>query len=384
MSPSSKRFSRRPGPLRRVFFSLMFCFSFAIAAPTAGVNLVSVGNWYGDPQFQDAPADRLLGELKGRGMGCISLRVTWSSMEKVEGTYDPIILSNMERLFQKAAAHGFTAMLDFHTLFMRDNYACPAWVTNQVQDDGTPCIRSLGMLARSKGVRDRYLAMISGVTAALSHCSAIDVVSVMNEPFALDWKNESSWNKDMDVILSVIEEAARRVREKAPGRKVAVRFCGAVNPWSAFPLRRFDPDRTLAALDIIGQNIYIDPNRDDAAKVEKLMRDPRPTISWSLLGEGSRRCREAGKALWITEFGAPWTGTGEEGISGSPEIQADYFQGFCRRFWGDSIRPQAVLAWVIQPNPRQVDGYGLYDGSTGTFRPAFEVYTRYALGKQAP
>jgi len=35
------------------------------AGPAAGVNIISVGNTYSDPQFQGAAVDRLFSDLKG-------------------------------------------------------------------------------------------------------------------------------------------------------------------------------------------------------------------------------------------------------------------------------------------------------------------------------
>ena len=95
----------------------------------------------------------------------------------------------------------------------------------------------------------------------------------------------------------------------------------------------------------------------------------------------AERCRSAGKSFWITEFGAPWHGK-YLGIQGTPELQKQYFEGYCKRFWANAIGPQVVMAWEISPNPKQPDLNGLYDGNTGSFRPAFDVYTRYMLGRE--
>ena len=344
--------------------------------PEAGVNIISVGNAYRDPAFRDEALDSLLSDLKERGVTRISLRVTWNSMEREEGTLNPTILANLKRMFESAQTHGFSAMLDFHTLFMKDSYACPTWVADHPQDDGSPGLRSVAMIARSQAVRERYLAMIEGVLAELGECEAIDVVSVMNEPFSLEFRDPARWSEDVDQITTVIEDAARIVRAKAPGRRVAARFSGTVNPWSHFAGRRFDADRLLQTLDIIGQNVYLNPNDDDASKGANLVKNAAPSLSWGILAEAAAKCRAAGRALWITEFGAPWRGV-RQGDQGSLELQTAYFEGYCRRFWGDSIQPETVMAWVLSPNPKSRDINGLYDGVTGTFRPAFDVYTRY-------
>ena len=350
------------------------------AGPEAGVNITSVGNSYSDPQFQDEPLDRLFSELKKRGITRISLRVTWATMERKEGSLDPKIMAAMKRIYGKAQTYGFKAMLDFHTLFMKDNYACPEWVAQHRQDDGSPCVRSIAMIARSKSVRERYLAYVAGVVSEMKECQAIDVVSVMNEPFSMEWKNPSRWAVDMDQIQSVIEEAARIVREKAPGRRVAVRFCGVVNPWGHNPERCFDAQRMLKALDVIGQNIYLDPNDDNAVQQDKLSKKSGPNLSWPIMAEAAEQCRKAGKSFWITEFGAPWQKSDDpKEPSGTLESQKENVERYCKRFWGNSIRPEAVMIWVLQSNPKNVDKYGIYDGATSSFRPAFDVYSKYSL-----
>ena len=353
---------------------------FAAAGPEAGVNITSVGNKYSDPQFEDEPLCRLFADLKERGIKRISLRVTWASMEHRQGSLDPKILAAMKRIYGKAHTYGFKAMLDFHTLFMTGCYACPEWVAQYRQDDGSPGVHSIAMIARSKPVRERYLAYIAGVVTELKECKAIDVVSVMNEPWSLEWKNPSRWDAELGQIQSVIEDAARIVREKAPGRRVAVRFGGRVNPWSHNPGRKFDTQRMLNALDIIGQNLYLDPNDDNAMLLsDKPSKNSRPSLSWGIMAEASEQCRKAGKALWFTEFGAPCRGELEGIKNGSRESQKKYFEGYCRRFWGEAIRPEAILAWVLEPNPQSKAGSQLYDGKTGTFHPAFDVYAKYSL-----
>ena len=61
--------------------------------------------------------------------------------------------------------------------------------------------------------------------------------------------------------------------------------------------------RMLCALDIIGQNCYLNPGNDNAVHVDKLSKDQRPTLSWDIMAEAAARCRKAGKAYWIAEFG---------------------------------------------------------------------------------
>ena len=366
--------------IQAILFIALLSGSVIAAGPEAGVNIISCYNNYSDPQLQEEPLNRLFTALKERGIKRISLRVTWATMERQEGSLDPKILAAMKRIYGTAQTYGFKAMLDFHTLFMEDNYSCPKWVTQYKQDDGAPCVRSLIMIARSKPVRERYLAYIAGVVSELKECPAIDVVSVMNEPFSMEWKNPSRWAVDMDQLQSVIEEAARIVREKAPGRRVAVRFCGAVNPWGHNPERCFDAQRMLKALDIIGQNIYLDPNDDNAVQQDKLSKKPLPALSWPIMVEAAEQCRKAGKAFWITEFGAPWQKSDDpKEPSGTLESQKINVESYCKRFWDSSIRPEAVMIWVLQTNPKNLDKYGVYDGATRSFRPAFDVYTKYSL-----
>lgn len=352
----------------------------AAMGPEAGVNIISAYNNYSDPQLQDEPLNHLFAALQERGLKRISLRVTWATMERQEASLDPKILAAMKRIFGTAQKYGFKAMLDFHTLFMEDNYSCPKWVARYSQDDGSPGVRSMIMIARSRPVRERYLAFVAGVVSEMKECPAIDAVSVMNEPFSPDWRKPAYWNADLYRIQGVIEAAACSVREKAPGRRVAVRFCGGFNPWSENPGRRFDALRMLKALDIIGQNIYLDPRDDNAADLAKPTKDLRPTLSWTIMAEAAERCRQAGKSFWITEFGAPWKQSDKSKYQGaSLEAQKEYFEGCCKRFWSKSIRPEAVMAWVLESDPKNADPYGLYDGAAGTFRPAFDVYTRYML-----
>jgi hypothetical protein len=352
---------------------------FVAGGPEAGVNITSLGNNYGDPEFRDEPLGRLFTALKERGIKRISLRVTWSTMERQEGSLNPAILAAMKRIYGKAHSYGFKAMLDFHTLFLKDSYACPEWVPQHEQDDGSPGFHSIAMIARSKAVRERYLAYVAGVVTEMKDCEAIDVVSVMNEPCSTEWKNPSLMAADMDQIKSVIEKAACIVREKLPGRRVAVRFMGEINPWSQNPAHRLDTRRMLNALDIIGQNVYLDPDNDNATIPRKLSHGTRPSLSWDIVIGASEQCRKAGKAFWITEFGAPWQGELCGIKDGSLELQKQYFAGYCRRFWGEAIRPETVLAWVIQPNSQSKAAGQLYDGAARTFHPAFDIYSQYSL-----
>ncbi len=351
-----------------------------LPGPEAGVNIISVGNSYADPQLKDEALNRLFAELKARGITRISLRVTWGTMERQEGSLNPEILASMKRIYNKAHDYGFKAMLDFHTFFAVDSYACPEWVGQKLQDDGSPCVRSIAMLARSEVVRKRYLAYVAGVISELKECLAIDVISVMNEPLSLEWNNPSRWKTDLDQLQGVIEEAARIVREKAPGRKVAIRFCGVTNPWAHNPGRSFDAQRMLKAMDIIGQNIYIDPDDENATEPEKLKKGTSPSLSWDIVAEAAERCRKEGKEFWITEFGCPYRDNdGKLNL----ERQQKYFESSCKRYWGPDIRPDAVMAWVLSPNPKGKEANGLYDGATGTFYPAFDVYSKYSLKSAA-
>ncbi len=360
--------------------SLLFIGQIIAAGPEAGVNIISVGNTYADPQFKGEALDQLFKELKARGIERISLRVTWATMERQEGSLNPEVLAEMKRIFGKAHDYGFKAMLDFHTFFAKDSYACPPWVAQHLQDDQSPGLRSIAMLGRSEGVRKRYLAHITGVLGELKDCAAIDVVSVMNEPLSLEWDNPARWRADVDQIQNVIEAAAGIVREIAPGRKVAARFSGLVNPWTKNPGRSFDPARMLKALDIVGQNIYMDPDDDHATEPEKLKKGMLPSLTWEIAAEAAERCREAGKLFWITEFGCPWH---DNERKEDFERQRKYYESTCKRLWSPAIRPDAVMAWVLSPNPITRDSNGLYDGTTGKFHPAFDVYTRYIQGQNS-
>ena len=123
--------------------------------------------------------------------------------------------------------------------------------------------------------------------------------------------------------------------------------------------------------------------KKDAAKSgadANITKDPRPTLSWTIMADAAERCRQAGKAFWITEFGAPWKPSDNpKNPNANLESQKAYFEGCCKRFWNKSICPEAVMAWVLESNPKNTDQFGLYDGTAGTFRPAFDVYTKYSL-----
>ncbi len=134
----------------------------------------------------------------------------------------------------------------------------------------------------------------------------------------------------------------------------------------------------LKALDIIGQNIYMDPDDDQATEPEKLKKGMLPSLTWQIAAEAAERCRQAGKLFWITEFGCPWH---DNERNQDFERQRKYYESTCKRLWSPAIRPDAVMVWVLSPNPKSRDSNGVYDGTTGKFHPAFDVYTRYIKGQ---
>ncbi len=364
-------------------FVRMLVFTFCLAdcfALEVGVNMISVGNEYANPEFQDEKILPFLAMLKSEGFERVSFRVTWSRMEVTEGVYNEAYIKNLRRLYHAAEKAGLKALLDFHTLFKRQVYACPAWVSNYTDvRTGGPGVHSVIMTVRHPAVGKRYIDMQRHVAKALAGCGAIDSVSVMNEPFTLEWAKPDAMRAEQAALTTYLCRAARELKETVPRWKTTVRFCMPYSPWALDDTKRFGIEELMGALDIFSLNNYLDPaNPADTRPLKGT-----PSGSWVTFAETARRCHAAGKGFWVTEFGCPVDGEVNDEGSGMkvpPGGQARYYDAFFARLYAMEYQPQSALAWVMSLGAagRSLDSYALWDRVSASFTDGGKALVRHA------
>lgn len=331
--------------------------------PVVGVNLISVGNQYMDTLYREPALTPFMERLAKDGMGRISIRITWSTMMPSPGVLNQTYLSNYERVATAAGRAGMKVMVDFHTLFGTGLYACPKWVAEEPGDDGRPGVVSVVMAARSRKIRGYYLDMVREISRRAKTWPGVDTVSVMNEPWSLDYKDPKAAQAEFRLIEDWACEAARVVKEEAPALKRTLRFTASINPWAPEEKKRFQWERLSGDLEIFSVNAYANPlEKPEAAE---------------LVLAAAARCRAEGRDLWITEFGRERGEQAVEQGAGSIPLQAAYMADYMKWLETTEHGPSVALAWVIQPSGKE--GMNLYDGENKTFLPAWKVLSEGAL-----
>lgn len=349
--------------------------------PQAGVNIISVGNTYADPIFAAGEVDRFMARLAVSGMQRISIRVTWETMEKEPGVFSADIIANLRRIAQAAERQSIKVMLDFHTLFSKNSYTAPQWLANYTGRNGKPGIRSLIMTVRNPEAGKAYLAMQRHVLTELRDVTGIEVVSLMNEPWPFWDEGPAGAREDMDATSDLLIESAKQVKSINPHWKTAIRFTSSFNPWSDDKNKRFDEAKTFAATNIIGINIYLDPSGKYDHEGAGADGRVRGGASWAVFERAVLATRASGRQLWVTEFGMSFSGNDSLGQPNSHDRQRQYYEAVCTRWWKGSPRPNAVMAWVLEPNLSSRQGKEIWDMKTFDWNPAGQVYMQYA--KQA-
>ncbi len=313
-----------------VFAMLFLTKAFAMEV---GINFISVGNQYANSIYDSENVTGLFNYLAKENVKRVSIRVTWTTMEPEEGKYNQKYLDNLNRVLTAAKNNKINVLLDFHTLFMRSNYACPPWVMNYEADDGSSAEFSVIMAARSIHVRRTYLAMLSNVWRSVSRTGAVDVVSVMNEPWAFNWKNPDN---DMRQITELLCEAGDLFKSIAPEIKTTVRFTSGMNPWTTERGKRFDFDLLVKHLSFFSINIYEDPSVQ--------------SVKWDYFDKALELARKNKINFWVTEFGQEGMGKKELGGEASLESQQMYYRSFLERInRNENLKPDCILAWNAEP-----------------------------------
>jgi hypothetical protein len=330
-----------------------------------GVNLISLGNRYQDRDYAPSNLGHFMNQLATQGMKRVSLRVTWSTMEPEAENYQAPVISNLARLCTKAKARGIRVLLDFHTLFHSDSYSCPKWVRELPPDEGETARPSIIMIARSQEVARRYIAMVGHVSRQLAPTGAIDVVSIMNEPWSHYWNEPHLKGAEYAKIEGVMERAAIEARQAIQGARVTARFTSKHNGWAGEP-PVFSWNRLTSFLDILSVNTYRDPTVD-------------PDV-YKIITTAAQRAREAGRDFWITEFGREFVPTKDSG-PGDTNAQALFFRHFLAWWSQAPHQPSTLLAWTVQPAGNEA--YNLFDPGTRAWNPAWFILGQYAKGEQA-
>lgn len=343
--------------------------------PIPGANVISLTNRYDDATFAPGQLEKFMDKLVEANIQRISIRVTWATMEWNKGQYSSEIVSNLRRVAEAADARGIKVMLDFHTLFNKDNYTAPKWLADYPQTNGKPGIRSLIMTVRNPEAGQAYLDMQKFVLTQLKDVRAIDMVALINEPWPFWDEGADGARRDMDAISDLLVKAGRQVLQINPDWKRAVRFTLAFQPWSDASNKRYDVDKTFQAADVIGLNNYFGPTSETSNEGSKPWNQG---ASWNAYSRAVQAVRAAGKEFWVTEFGMTTSGNDDKGVPFTLERQKAYMEAICQRWWEGPDRPDGVLIWVVSPHVKPRQGFCIWDGEKFDWNPAGQVFVKYA------
>ncbi len=349
--------------------------SVAQGGPQPGVNVISVGNQYADKVFAADQVDGFMKMLADSGMQRVSIRATWSKIEPKEGEYDARVVENLRRVAEAAGRQGMKVMLDFHTKFTQGNYSRPTWIAQLPVQEGQVAVDSTIMVVRSDRAGERFLAMQKYVVESLADVSAIDVIAVMNEPFASWDRGRENVAPEMARLGEFLAAAARQMRQVNPNVRLAIRFTTFNHPWSGDPIKRFDKALILDNFDIIGLNNYFDPHEN--INYEYADATVSRGGSWEIFYQAMDDVKAAGKEFWVSEFGMKTSGNDGFGKPYSLERQRQYYEDICKKWWESDKRPDCVMPWVMQPAGGS-NAFEIYDIKAQRWLPAGEVYSRYA------
>jgi hypothetical protein len=261
--------------------------------PKFGANLVSLGNAYTTNEYSDASLDQLFNALAAQGLRQISVRVIWQIMEPTQGVYNATAIAALNRILSKATAHGFDAMLDFHTLFTEGDqwWQAPLWLTHVAPQGAfngeTLAAGSLRQLFYVDAMSDAYLAMIQHVVGQTQAHASLKYISLLNEPY-LYWNSTSNAAHFSNLVMKLLT-GARTVTAKPLG----IRFLSGWNPWADESNKVIGADIWMF-MDYVAMNQYVPAT--DTSVIDG-------TVFWPMAQRALAQVQAAGKKFVVSETG---------------------------------------------------------------------------------
>ncbi|MDF7824545.1 carbohydrate-binding protein [Pontiellaceae bacterium B12227] len=291
----------------------------------AGINVISRGNRYSADEEDYPVLNESLEYFIEKGLTHVSFRVIWNAIQDGidystdENLYDDgtgRVVPNTKRMLATAKQYGLHTMLDFHSLWGKDNYTYPSFLTqaheyigpagttNTLSTDHSfitlkdnPVFYYSMTEGRNIRVREIYCNMLADLIAEFR--DDVDVISVFNEPYnqvAMDQEDKEEFLR----IFKVAVDTAKGARH-GDHQKVGIRFSGGWNPWSTDSSKRFDKQLVnddvvefdlLGDLDFIAQNYYYDPSD---------LNDVKWNCSWPLDMLSDPDLATSDVEMWLTE-----------------------------------------------------------------------------------
>lgn len=270
------------------------------------------GAW---PWLPDAELARELDLMASSGATWVRVDFSWSSVERVRGTYD---WKNLDRVVAAVRSRGMQVLaLPAYT----PEWARPAGTTNK-----TPPTDPTGFAAFTAAAAARYVP--HGVT----------VYEIWNEPnIAPFWAPKP----DVAAYARLLELTSAKVRAVAPS---AVLVVGGLSPASDLADgTRVDPRTFLTKLYALGAGSSFDAVGVHPYSFPALPSD-ETTASWntfqkmSTMRETMIANGDGAKRIWLTETGAP-TGTSSQAVSEARQaaIVADTLTAVAGLSWAGPV-----------------------------------------------
>lgn len=246
------------------------------------------GAW---PWLPDAELARELDLMASTGARWVRVDFSWSSVERVRGTYD---WKNLDRVVAAVRSRGLQVLaLPTYT---------PEWARPAGSNSRTPPIDPAGFAAFTAAAAKRYVPQ--GVTA----------YEVWNEPNISPF-----WSPKPDVAAyaTLLKATATAVRAVAPSATILV---GGLSPATDVgDGTRVDPRTFLAKLYALGAGASFDAVAVHPYSFPALPSDTS-TASWNTFQKMTTMRQtmvdngDATKRIWLTETGAP-TGTSSQAVT---------------------------------------------------------------------
>ena len=299
----------------------------------ARVGFAPGGAW---PWLPDAELARELDLMAASGATWVRVDFSWSSVERVRGTYD---WRNLDRVVTAVRSRGMQVLaLPAYT----PEWARPAGTTNK-----TPPTDPTGFAAFTAAAAARYVPR--GVT----------VYEIWNEPnIAPFWAPKP----DVAAYAALLKATAAKVRAAAPS---AVLVVGGLSPASdVADGTRVDPRTFLTKLYALGARSSFDAVGVHPYSFPALPSDVT-TATWNTFQKMSTMRQtmvangDSAKKIWLTETGAP-TGTSSQAVSEARQaaIVADTLTAVADLSWAGPVFFYAMRDRGTNLDDRE-DNFGL-------------------------